>query len=359
MEQQVVQLLQNTTSAQDSTRKPAESSLIHLYSDSSFPFALLSISTNLQVAAYLRQSALLTLNRYVQATWSPLFDEDFKGTIVLNEEQKSQIRSQVLTICLGEDVGTTDERKVKNAAALITGKIASVDFPDAWPELLPALQHIIAGTTSDGQVHGALRVLSELVESSFTEDQFFAIARDLVNGLQKVALNTTRKPIVRAMAMNVFRGCFDTLEMVMEDHKVAVKGFLDEAIKGWMSFFVETLKLVIPEAPGEADETKPDGLPSLWRGTIALKLQVVKVSSQRLECVGGGLTRFVDTREGPKRVSSSSHTPRYYPLPSRMGRRLEITIRISSPLHQQRTPRPTRRFRRPSVHSGLPCVGGA
>ena len=118
---------------------------------------------------------------------------------------------------------------------------------------------------------------TELVESGFSEEQFFAVARDLVNGLQTVALNANRKPIVRAMAMSVFRACFDTLEMVMEDHKVAVKGFLDEALKGWMPFFVDTIKLVLPEPPAEVDETKEEGLPSQWRGLIALKLQVVKV----------------------------------------------------------------------------------
>ena len=158
-----------------------------------------------------------------------------------------------------------------------TGLVPDLDFPEAWPELLPTLLQIISGTGPDSQVHGALRVLSELVESGFSEEQFFAVARDLVNGLQIVALNTERKPIVRAMAMSVFRACFDTLEMVMEDHKIAVKGFLDEALKGWMPFFVDTIKLVLPEPPAEADETKEEGLPSQWRGLIALKLQVVKV----------------------------------------------------------------------------------
>jgi importin-9 len=277
MEQEVLHLLEGTTSAQEATRKSAELTLLHLYNNADFPFALLSIATHSDIAGYLRQAALLSLNRYVQATWSPKFDEDFKGTVVLTDEGKAGVRAQVLSICTSDNVAATDDRKVKNAASLVASKIASVDFPEAWPELLPTLLQIISGTGPDSQVHGALRVLSELVESGFSEEQFFAVARDLVNGLQTVALNANRKPIVRAMAMSVFRACFDTLEMVMEDHKAAVKGFLDEALKGWMPFFIETIKLVLPEPPAEADETKEEGLPSEWRGLIALKLQVVTV----------------------------------------------------------------------------------
>jgi truncated hemoglobin YjbI len=277
MEQEVLHLLEGTTSAQEGTRKSAELTLLHLYNNADFPFALLSISTHTDIASYLRQAALLSLNRYVQATWSPKFDEDFKGTVVLTDEGKAGVRAQVLSICTSDIVAATDDRKVKNAASLVASKIASVDFPEEWPELLPTLLQIISGTGPDSQVHGALRVLSELVESGFSEEQFFAVARDLVNGLQTVALNANRKPIVRAMAMSVFRACFDTLEMVMEDHKAAVKAFLNEALNGWMPFFVETIKLVLPEPPPEADETKDEGLPSQWRGLIALKLQVVKV----------------------------------------------------------------------------------
>lgn len=312
MEQEVLRLLEGTTASQEATRKSAELSLLSLYANADFPFALLAVSTHAEVALYLRQAALLSLNRYVLATWSPKFDEDFKGTVVLNDEAKSRVRNQVLVICTGDSVGAADDRKVKNAASLVASKIASVDFPEQWPELLPTLLRIISGTGPDSQVHGALRVLSELVESGFSEEQFFAVARDLVNGLQNVALNVNRKPIVRAMAMSVFRGCFDTLEMVMEDHKAAVKGFLDEALKGWMAFFVGTIALVLPEPPSEEDETKDEGLPSQWRGMIALKLQVVKVRGSNafgrwtLTSIGRHLKRSVLSF-----IKFSHHKPPY------------------------------------------------
>jgi importin-9 len=277
MEQEVVHLLESAQAREDNIRKAAELSLLHLYANPGLPFALLSISTHNEVAEPIRQAALLTLNRVVVATWSPKFDEDFKGTTVLNDEAKAKVRHQVLAICTGDDAGQVGSRKVKNAASLVASKIAGVDFPDSWPDLLPHLLRILSGSTTDSQVHGALRVLSDLVESGFSEAQFFAVARDLVSGLQNVATNVQRKPILRALAVSVFRACFDTLEMVMEDHKAAVKAFLDQALQGWITFFIETLRLPLPATPSEDEEKQEEGLPSQWRGMIALKLQVVKV----------------------------------------------------------------------------------
>jgi len=277
MEHEVIQLLQSTQARDDTTRRAAELSLLHLYTDPNLPIVLLSISTHNDLAEHIRQAALLTLNRVVLATWSPKFDGDFKGTIVLDEEAKAKVRHHVLAISTGDDGGQAGNRKVRNAASLVASKIAGVDFPDAWPDLLPHLLQILSGGTSDLQVHGALRVLTDLVESGFSEAQFFAVARDLVSGLQNVATNAQRKPILRALAISVFRACFDTLEMVMEDHKIAVKAFLDQALQGWMAFFIETLRVKLPETPRENDEKQEDGLPSQWRGLIALKLQVVKV----------------------------------------------------------------------------------
>ena len=279
MEQEVLQLLQNAQSSDEPIRKSAELQLLHSYSNPAFPLALIAISTHHDIAVYLRQSALLILKTYVVSTWSPKFEDEFKGAVPLGEEAKSQIRHEILNICTTGQSGPEDDRKVKKAASLVASKIASVDFPDQWPELLPTLLQIISGNGSDEQVQGALRVLSELVESGFSEDQFFAVARDLVGGLHNVATNGGRKPILRALAMSVFRSCFDTLEMVMEEHKVAVRGFLDEALKNWLPFFVETIQVELSNPPSAEDESKEEGLPSQWRGLIALKLQIVKVST--------------------------------------------------------------------------------
>lgn len=270
MEQEIVRLLADTQSSQEGPRKNAEHRLRQLYTNDSFASALISVGAQEQFGTQARQSALLYLKRYIQEVWSPQLDE-YKGeTLIQNEEERKRIRHMLLELSTTEG----QERKIKTAASSVVSKIASADFPTQWPELLPALLHVI-NNGSDGQIHGAMKALQDLVEDCFSEDQFFNVARDLVQTVYNVAANESRATILRALAVSVFRSCFDILEMVMEDHKVAVKAFAEETLNHWSPFFVATLKAPLPPAPA-AEETDIN-ITERYRGLVALKLQVVKV----------------------------------------------------------------------------------
>jgi hypothetical protein len=124
-----------------------------------------------------------------------------------------------------------------------------------------------------------LKVLGDLVDDSLSEDQFFSVARDIVKVVYDVAVNENRKTILRALAVSVFRGCFDIMDMVKEEHGPEVKGFADEVLTAWSPFFMDVLKKALPARPKGEDEgygSAGDDASELWRGTIALKLQVVK-----------------------------------------------------------------------------------
>lgn len=276
MEQQVLQLLADSQSPTSTVRKPAELQLLNLYSDESFPLALTSIAScsSDSVSTALRQSALLVLRSFVVAAWSPHLEE-FKGRVLINDANKAHLRRVLLELATTSDVA---DRKVKASASYVVSKIASADFPEQWPDLLPTLLHIIPNS-GEAQLHGALRVLLDLVEGGFSEDQFFAVARELVSTVFEVATNEARKPILRALAVSVFRACFDTFEMVLEQHKAAVKQFMDEALNGWSPFFIATIKAPLPTPPSEDEESKEVPVADQWRGVVALKLQVVKVWS--------------------------------------------------------------------------------
>lgn len=269
MEEQLVRLLSETQSAQEPVRRNAEWQLKELNANPDFPLVLTSVGSHSEVPIDVRQAALLYLKTFVLACWSPQLDE-FTGPIYADEAKKAQIRQQLLDLALGGH----NERKIESAASLVVSKIANVDFPDEWPNLLPTLLNIVA-TGADAQLHGALKVLNELVDDCFNEDQFFSVARDLVKVVYDVAVNTNRKPILRALAISVFRSCFDTLEMVMEDHKAEVKAFAEEALSGWIPFFLETLKSPLPPSPEEGQDATEQG--DFYRGSVALKLQTVKV----------------------------------------------------------------------------------
>lgn len=97
------------------------------------------------------------------------------------------------------------------------------------------------------------------------------MARDISKGLTEVALNENRKPMLRALAISIFRGCFDLMNMIKEDHAKEVRAFADELLKEWNPFFITVLKSRLPDA-----DLTTGSQPDSWNSIIALKLQVVK-----------------------------------------------------------------------------------
>lgn len=266
-----MQLLSATQTATEAPRKHAEQQLLSYYGHQELPLGLVSIACHETVPINIRQAALLYLKQLVLAGWSNNFEE-YKGQILVTDENKHLIRQQLLSLA------TTDQldRKLKAASGLVVSKIANADYPDQWPDLLDNLLQLIPVAT-DGQLHGSLKVLSELVDDCFNEQTFFGVAPQLVKVIYDVAVNEQRRPVLRALACSVFRGCFDILEMVMEDHKATVKGFADEILKDWIPFFIVILKTRLPEPPSYQDEEAESSDAEAYKGLVALKLQVVKV----------------------------------------------------------------------------------
>ncbi|RDW80875.1 hypothetical protein BP5796_05573 [Coleophoma crateriformis] len=273
MEDQLLQLLADTQLPAEGPRKQAELHLRQATSQPAFPTSLAAIGSHGSVSPEIRQSALLLLRTYIEKNWSGV-DEDGNGAIQIQDATKEQLRVQLLELATSND----DNKKVKSAASYCVSKIAGVDFPERWPALLPALLHLIP-TASDSQLHGALKVLSDLVEDCLSEEQFFSVARDIVNVVYGVAIKEERKPVLRALAVSVFKGCFDIMDMVKDEHGPEVKGFADEALSAWSPFFLEIMKKQLPPRPigsNEGHESESKEQAATWRGVIALKLQVVK-----------------------------------------------------------------------------------
>jgi importin-9 len=97
------------------------------------------------------------------------------------------------------------------------------------------------------------------------------MARDIVKVVTEVALNENRNANIRAVAISVFRGCFDLMDIVKEDHLAEVKAFAEEVLGAWYPFFLKVLKSPLPEV-AQLGDSQPDA----WNSPIALKLQAVK-----------------------------------------------------------------------------------
>ncbi|KAI4239233.1 MAG: hypothetical protein LQ349_000543 [Xanthoria aureola] len=268
MEQQVLELLAATLEPAADTRTNAERHLELLYTNDAFPISLISIASHTSVDLPLRQAALLSLKTFVLRIWSSSLDE-FQGVITINDATKDQVRHSLLALATSGD----QERKIVSASSLVVSKIASVDFPDQWPSLLPTLLQLIP-QSHDGQLHGGLVVLGNLVEDGFDEDQFGKSAIELVRCIYDIATDERKKLNSRALAVSIFRACFDTMELMYQTDKASVKQFMQEASDAWTPFFIDVLKLPLPPIP--AAEQEGDTESGSWRGTVALKTQVVK-----------------------------------------------------------------------------------
>jgi importin-9 len=159
----------------------------------------------------------------------------------------------------------------------VVTKIATHDFPDKWPDLLPSILNVMP-TGSDAQLHGALVVLQDLVEDAFQGEHFVTQGRSVIDACYGVATNEQRKQTLRALAVLVFRACFDILEIVKDDPDVKrhVKGFVDEILSRWLPFFEQVIKTPLPDrAPAQEGEAT-DAQPESWYGPVALKTQVLK-----------------------------------------------------------------------------------
>jgi len=265
MDEHLAHVLANTQVAHEGTRKQAELDLLHAQRNPEFPLALTRIGQHTGAPVEIRQSALTCLRKFIEKNWTP--DDAASGPqIPIPDDTKAYLRNAILELVLSPE----DERKVKVAASYVVSKIAIADFPHAWPALLPSvLAAMPAGT--DAQLHGALRILQDLVEESLTDEQFFGVARDVIKACYDVATNENRKQTHRSLAVLVFRSCFDLMDIVKDDHKKEVRTFAEQVLSGWLPFLEQVIKSPLPPLVDDSG-SQPDA----WYGPVALKDQVVK-----------------------------------------------------------------------------------
>jgi hypothetical protein len=303
MEEQLIQLLQGSLLPQQTPRKHAEQQLASLWSHPDYAPGLISIASHDSVPDDLRQAALYSLRLFIVSCWGDHFDE-FKGQL-LPEDVKQRIREPLLTLAMQDRLPS----KVKNASSMAVSKIAGADFPEQWPDLLPKLMHVIS-TGTDDQLHGALKVLFELVDEALGEAQFFQVAGELVKAVFNVFITEGRRPTLRALAIKVFAACIQTLEALMEEHKAEVKAFAEDVLRQWIPFFIQIMKSTLPPTPTEEEENDETPNAEAYKGSVALKFQVVKVFFPHHTCWITHLRytgAYADTQRLPHHLLPAQH----------------------------------------------------
>ena len=266
---QVLDLL--AASLEGRATKDAAAQLEGLIKNEGFAASLISIASHQSVPLPCRQAALLQLKQVIIKTWSPS-SEEHDGETLQPDATKPHIRQSLLAIATDGE----EDRKITSSASSCVTEIASCDFPEQWPDLLSILLDLVP-RSNERQLHAVLILLGNLIEEGFDEQQFHDNAIQLITCLRDVTADPNKRLTTRALAVSSFRACFDTIELIYETDQQSIKQLMRDAADTWLPLFIDILRAPLPHVPTADEETERDSSVSIWRGTIALKTQVVKV----------------------------------------------------------------------------------
>jgi len=151
--QSIVETLIASLSLNTDDRLRAEDQIKILETSDDFGVSLTEIIIEPSAPQEIRQFASVLLKQYVDSHWSALSEEKFKPPEV-PAQAKSFIRANLPN-------GLKDESsKIRTSVAYAMSRIASYDWPEAWPELFTLLIEALHSMNAN-VIHGAMRVFTE------------------------------------------------------------------------------------------------------------------------------------------------------------------------------------------------------
>ncbi|CAO1633620.1 unnamed protein product [Parajaminaea phylloscopi] len=268
MEQQLAACLEATLSPDSAVRSQAEAALLDLHSHRPCGFALCNLITSSSgLPIQIRQSAALSLRKWIKERWSPLF-EVYKGfgqdEKPVAAEDKPPVRRALLQVLALPGV---EERRLRTAAAAALSNIASCDWPDDFPELLPSVEALLKGRGAGGVVddetrhraHGALVFLSEFWSSEMDERQILGGAKDMLPLIESVLADSQSfPPGLRSRCVLIFRQLLSSLYMVKGTYPEASKQIAAEVIPRWLAVLEQIIALDLSASLLSAGVTDDD-----------------------------------------------------------------------------------------------------
>eukprot|EP00117_Sycon_ciliatum_P025680 scpid22203/ scgid1813/ Importin-9; Importin-9a; Importin-9b; Ran-binding protein 9 len=201
--QSLIECLGGILSPSQEIRNAAEEQLKMLETTDEFGVYLTEFTISPESDLSGRQLASVLLKQYVEAHWCS--GQDKFRPPVTPPQAKAVIR-QMLPDGLADP-----SSKVRNSVAYALSKIASIDFPDDWPNLFDWLVRAISSGNPD-LVHGAMRVLVETARE-LAEDQLAVVTPILIPHLYSIYLGEQKFNVrTRARAIEIFTTMVQTVE---------------------------------------------------------------------------------------------------------------------------------------------------
>lgn len=154
LKQNLLATLGASLSFDQNERVKAEDQIKIFETTEEYGVILTEVTIELNCQQEIRQLASVLLKQYVDSHWSSLSEEKFKPPEA-TEQVKAFIR------CNLPSGLKDDSSKIRTSVAYAISRIASFDWPDAWPELFPLLMEALHSMNAN-IIHGTMRVFTEL-----------------------------------------------------------------------------------------------------------------------------------------------------------------------------------------------------
>ncbi|KAJ2742480.1 hypothetical protein GGI20_004454 [Coemansia sp. BCRC 34301] len=232
MEHQIFEVLQGCLSAEPNTRMRAELSLKQLELNVEFSPAIANIALASEAGPAVRQSAIVQLRGYIGRHWS-IGSAKYEQGPIPDQQLKWQVRERAFSLL------TSDDRKLRAAAAAAVAAMARYDWPDEWPHLFSQLVGLLHGGDRD-QAHAAMCVFGEWVNSDLSGQHTEQIGT-LLPQLKRIFVSSSEYSVeTRIMAVRVFGDCIEIIANMSSVQNDFVDTHAPPILAEWMGPILNT-----------------------------------------------------------------------------------------------------------------------
>lgn len=192
----------------------------------------------------LLQGVLLTLKTTVKLHWNAGFDA-FTGPAI-SPAVKAEIRQVLLKSVPWPNL------RIRVLAANLIGLLASVEYPDEWPDLLESVTALFRENDANA-VDGAILVVKDLVSDSLSGAEFFRYGIALMDVLRECVSSQELLTSTRTNAVECYKSSIQFFLMVDEQHKLQMYDYVRKNVLQWTALFIQILASPNPSG-ANADE---------------------------------------------------------------------------------------------------------
>ncbi|KAJ2803859.1 hypothetical protein H4S07_004368, partial [Coemansia furcata] len=232
MEHQVFEMLQGCLSDEPNTRMRAELAIKQLELNVEFSTAMANIALASEASLAVRQAAIVQLRGYIGRHWS-IGSAKYEQGPIPDQQLKCQVREKTFMLL------TSDNRKLRTAAAATIAVMARYDWPDEWPHLFSQLVELLNSGNRD-QAHAAMCVFGEWVNSDLSGQHMEQIGT-LLPQLKRIFVSSVEYSIeTRIMAVRVFSDCIEIIANMSSVQNDFVATHAPPILAEWMEPILAT-----------------------------------------------------------------------------------------------------------------------